>query len=1236
MKYSDLVQFEPVENVVKVREADDRSVAEKLVRTYIISDRMADVILHRILPTISLVRSEDNGGLFIVGNYGTGKSHLMALISAIAEHADLLNLVTHSAVQQGLQPIAGRYRVIRQEIGTTTMPLRDIVLQYLQEGLAHLGVEVYFPPMDQVPNTKDLLLNAIQIFQKKYPDQGLLIVIDEMLDYLQAKTEHELIHDLSFLREVGEICTTTDLRFIAGLQESLFDSPRFGFAADSIRRVRDRYQQVRIIREDVAYVVSRRLLAKNEHQRQQIRAYLQKFTPLYDSMAERLEDFVELFPIHPAYLEMFERVTVIEKRQALKAVSQEVRQILDQEIPEDQPGLISFDAFWRLILEDPSYRTTPEIREVMDKSQVLEERVRNALPPIYREAAIRIIHGLSLHRLTTGDLRVPIGLTPKELRDRLCLYLPIPEPDSTFLLTSVENVLQEISRAVSGQFLSRNPENDQYYLDLDKDIDFDAQIEQRAAVLDQDTLDRYYFDALRRLLELSDSTYRTGFRIWQVEIPWQEHGITRDGYIFLGARDELSTTHPERDFYIHFLHLFKTNGKNDQPRPDEIFFILENPQEDFLRALRLYAGAREMAAISSGSNKIQYERKAEYHLKDLSRWIRDNFDKAFSVRYGAVSQRVADYRGDYRLFRQEINLRDQVFQLASAILQPVFRQKYPEYPSFARIQLTLKSLPEAAEWAIRALAGGSLNMQAQSILEGLELLRTENNKPVFTVLESRYARAVLNKLDALGPGQVLNRKDLIAPPNPRREEREVQFGLEPELLMVVLAALLRQGEITINWMGKTFTSDDLYEIARLKIEDFTQFSAIARPKPVPEKALKALLQGLGLPPEWVDHPEQHERIVQELNQFADEELHRVVMVIDGLHDGVRYWEEPILSPEEVQSFRKSLENYKNLLEIIQRITTPGRLRQFSMGVREIQAHLKGRDALKAIIALREVLQSVQPHIQYITRADLRLPEHHPWHHEAQRVKNEHLAWLRNSQQRNDPSLYSRLNGGLSNLRSSYAQAYLDLHARARLDRLGDEKKQELTHNPRWRHLLALRDVIILPNSELVRLQKEFSELRSCPNLTLEDLTKHTECPHCGFDPRSEALSLSAIERLEKLEEDLNLVYSKWIARLHEELQKPDIAENIALLKLPYRQQIQDFLEKGDFTTPSISTNLVEAINDALRGLEKVVLAGDEFLIALTQAGMPCTIEELYQRLQTLLDKKIGNKNRNKVRIEIDW
>ena len=83
MKYRDLIQFESVTEVIQLLKANQKETAAQLVDTYVISDRMADVILHRILPALDISESNKGRGLFIVGNYGTGKSHLMAVISSI-------------------------------------------------------------------------------------------------------------------------------------------------------------------------------------------------------------------------------------------------------------------------------------------------------------------------------------------------------------------------------------------------------------------------------------------------------------------------------------------------------------------------------------------------------------------------------------------------------------------------------------------------------------------------------------------------------------------------------------------------------------------------------------------------------------------------------------------------------------------------------------------------------------------------------------------------------------------------------------------------------------------------------------------------------------------------------------------------------------------------------------------------------------------------------------------------
>ena len=414
------------------------------------------------------------------------------------------------------------------------------------------------------------------LFGEKYPDHGLLLVVDELLDYLRIRKQHDLILDLGFLREIGEVCKRIRFRFIAGLQETLFANPKFQFVATSLMRVKDRFEQARIVRQDVAYVVSERLLRKTNEQKAKIREHLQKFTPLYGSMAEQLEEFVRLFPVHPRYLEVFEAISIAEKREVLKTLSSEMKRLLDKDVPSDEPGLISYDSYWNVLQANAALRSIPEIREVIDVSKVVENRIQQAYTrPALKPMALRIIHGLSVHRLTTDDIRAKIGPTAEELRDGLFLFSTmLPERTSNFLRTTVESCVKEITKSMAGQFISHNTDNDQYYLDLQKTIDHDAKIQDKADTLSDSQLDRYFFDALTRVLECADQTYVPGYQIWEHEIEWREHKVTRRGYLFFGAPNERSTAQPPRDFYLYFLQPFELPHYEDQNRADVVFFRL--------------------------------------------------------------------------------------------------------------------------------------------------------------------------------------------------------------------------------------------------------------------------------------------------------------------------------------------------------------------------------------------------------------------------------------------------------------------------------------------------------------------------------------------------------------------------------------------------------------------------------------------------------------------------------------
>ena len=281
-------------------------------------------------------------------------------------------------------------------------------------------------------------------------------------------------------------------------------------------------------------------------------------------------------------------------------------------------------------------RSDPSIGPVLKVSEVLAERVLKAFTrPAYRPMAQRVIAGLSVHRLTTGgDIYVPVGPTAAELRDTLCLYQPGIEElggdPADDLLTAVQTTLREIVKTVNGQFISKAPDTEQFYLDLKKDVDYDAQIEKRAEALSDDALDRAYYGAIKQLMERTDeSTYVTGHQIWQYQIEWQEHRVDRNGYLFFGAPNDRPTAQPERDFYVYFIQPFEPPRFRDENKSDEVFIRLKGLDEAIKRHLAFYAAAQDLASTASGGAKAvlpgQGQRRAARHEQVVARKADDRF-----------------------------------------------------------------------------------------------------------------------------------------------------------------------------------------------------------------------------------------------------------------------------------------------------------------------------------------------------------------------------------------------------------------------------------------------------------------------------------------------------------------------------------------------------------------------------------------------------------------------------------
>jgi predicted ATPase/soluble cytochrome b562 len=1242
MKYRDLIQFEPIESVVQLRDAGEAEAARQLVKTFVISEEMAEKLVNLVFPQLQFDQPVDNRGLLVVGNYGTGKSHLMSVISALAENRELVPLLNHSVVAEVAAKISGRFKVVRTEIGATTMSLRDIIVAELEEHLAAIDVSYVFPSVDKVSNNKRSFEGMMAAFHQEYPDHGLLLVVDELLDYLRTRKDQELILDLNFLREIGEVCKDLRFRFIAGVQEAIFDSPRFSFVADSIRRVKDRFEQVLIARKDVKFVVAERLLKKTGEQQARIREYLTPFAKFYGRMNERIDEFVRLFPVHPDYIDTFERVTAVEKREVLKTLSLAMKKLLDQEIPKDYPGLIAYDSYWTNLCENPSFRALSDIKAVIDCSQVLEARIQQAFTrPAYKPMALRIIHALSVHRLTIGDIYAPLGATAEELRDGLCLYQPGIEElggdPADDLLSQVETVMREIHKTVSGQFISCNPDNRQYYLDLKKADDFDALIERRSESLDDSQLDRYYYEALKRVMECTDQTYVTGFKIWQHELVWLERKAARQGYLFFGAPNERSTVVPPRDFYIYFIQPFAPPYFKDEKKDDEVFLRLKNPDDAFRTALRNYAAALDLASTSSGQAKAIYESRAGDFLRELVQWLQKNMTTAFDVTYQGRTRSLLEWARGKSIRElsgiaphERLNFRDFINTIAGICLEAHFRDQAPEYPFFP-VLITEANRAQAVQDALRAIAGQHRTKQAAAVLDALELLDGERLDPS----RSKYAKYIFGVLKKKGHGQVVNRVELIQDVLGVEYLAPETLRLEPEWVVVVIAALVYSGDLVLAVPGKKFDATSLPQLAGTDMKELTQFKHIERPRDWNLPALKTLFELLGLTPGMAQLVTQGKvEPVQELQRVVARAVKRFVYGQQSLQKGLFFWGRNLLADEEIQNIRSRLDDTKAFLESLQVYTSPGKLKNLRYDAHEIKGYRDGFKALEEIQSLQDLVADIGPTAAYLATAEAVLPSGHEWIDRTKATRDHMLVQISDPAQRGAAAFRLQARRVLADLKKAYIQAYLSLHTRARLGVNEDRRKTQLMGDKRLKVLQQLSTIDLMPRQHLKDFQNCLAGLKSCFALTEQDIDAAPVCPHCNYKPGVEPVTVPAATTLDALDAELDKLVEDWTRTLLNNLEDPTTRSNLDLLKPGLRKLVEEFIGKRALPD-ELTQDFIHALQEVLSGLQKVPVKTADLRAALLKGGSPVTPAEMKKRFEEYLDELTRGKEPGKVRIILE-
>ncbi|MFN3239110.1 MAG: DUF6079 family protein, partial [Pseudomonadales bacterium] len=153
--------------------------------------------------------------------------------------------------------------------------------------------------------------------------------------------------------------------------------------------------------------------------------------------------------------------------------------------------------------------------------------------------------------------------------------------------------------------------------------------------------------------------------------------------------------------------------------------------------------------------------------------------------------------------------------------------------------------------------------------------------------------------------------------------------------------------------------------------------------------------------------------------------------------------------------------------------------------------------------------------------------------------------------------------------------------------------------------------------------------------SVAELVTSPVCPHCNFRPANEQGDLlPAANVLKVLNNELDRMLADWQQTLLENLEDPIIQANFELLKVAQRDLIQGFLKSKSLPDP-VTPDFVASIQEALSGLEKIVVTSDEIKKVLLTGGSPATPEDLRKRFESFLNERCKGKDADKLRFVVE-
>jgi len=426
-RIGDLVTVVPRPTVVRLDDLKGEA-REWIVQGYHLTPEV-----ERFLTAVGAwLGQEHGGGAFLVGAYGSGKSHFLAYLTE---------------------------RLGDGSFGPDPAP--DVIpLSLLNHRSSEALEDIVARAVGLEPGGGDRRREWASVAERR--PHGLVLLVDELSEFLRSKPDAAAFNeDVRFLQFLGEWARDNRLWILAALQEEMEHTGRLESAV--YRKIKDRYPLRLVLSPThVRNLVADHLLLRDPGFEEAAGRLTEEMSRALPGGAIALDQVRRLYPIHPVTLELLEEVRDIFS-QTRGAVDLVITRLLGNPARGIEPLL---DRPWGEML-------TPDV--IVDHFEDLFELQPELLPvaqrlfPYYRKNMERIFHKPTRRTLAWRVLKLLVlthlsperqGLDAREATTWLALRATTVSPERNVAI--VERILATL--ASEGSFV--RPRKGRYVLDL--------------------------------------------------------------------------------------------------------------------------------------------------------------------------------------------------------------------------------------------------------------------------------------------------------------------------------------------------------------------------------------------------------------------------------------------------------------------------------------------------------------------------------------------------------------------------------------------------------------------------------------------------------------------------------------------------------------------------------------------------------------------------------------------------